>query len=275
MAKIERLESGADMSDFDGRAGEDEAAEEGSRLPLLILIALLVLAAFAGVVWLAYTQGVERGRADAPRIMEAQGTSGAKLKVYQQPAPAAEGTEADSVPPAPSPLAKDTPQATPDLRPSAISTPEVAPLPQPPAKSRLPVQVSNDGAQEAVGVSPAPAQSPMATGAPARLAPTLTEAANVPAAKTALGESLPASVPSGSYLLQIGAYKSLDEADAARLAFEGKHPVASLQFDIKRVDLGDKGTWYRLRLGSFADKTAADAMCARLKAAGSDCLMAK
>src|SRR5215831_6550725 len=43
---------------------DDEVEEEEhSRLPLLIVIALLVLAAFAGVVWLAYNQGVARGRA--------------------------------------------------------------------------------------------------------------------------------------------------------------------------------------------------------------------
>ncbi len=42
---------------------EEEEDIEGSRLPLLIVLALLVLAMFAGVVWLAYTQGVARGRA--------------------------------------------------------------------------------------------------------------------------------------------------------------------------------------------------------------------
>src|SRR5215469_17391698 len=43
--------------------------EEHSRLPLLIIIALLVLAAFAGVVWLAYNQGVERSRIAAPVVI--------------------------------------------------------------------------------------------------------------------------------------------------------------------------------------------------------------
>src|SRR5215469_16020511 len=108
MAKFERLEPRAeDMPVFDGGV-DDEDAEEGSRLPLLIVIALLVLAAFAGVVWLAYTQGVERGRADSPRVIVAQGTPGStKLKVYQQAAPADEdAAEADSVPPPPTPIAK-------------------------------------------------------------------------------------------------------------------------------------------------------------------------
>src|SRR5215469_980509 len=105
MAKFERLEPRAeDMPVFDGGV-DDEDSEEGSRLPLLIVIALLVLAAFAGVVWLAYTQGVERGRADAPRVIVAQGTtSGTKLKVYQQPAPADDDSaETETAPPPPTP----------------------------------------------------------------------------------------------------------------------------------------------------------------------------
>ena len=59
-----------DIHVFDGAEDDDDV--EGSRLPLLIVIALLVLATFAGVVWLAYTQGVARGRSDVPRMIAAQ-----------------------------------------------------------------------------------------------------------------------------------------------------------------------------------------------------------
>ena len=44
---------------------DEDPEEERSRAPLLVVIALVVLAAFAGVVWLAYNQGVERGRQGA------------------------------------------------------------------------------------------------------------------------------------------------------------------------------------------------------------------
>ena len=56
---------------YDG--SEDEEDVEGSRLPLLIVLALLVLAMFGGVVWLAYTQGVARGRGETPVLMAANG----------------------------------------------------------------------------------------------------------------------------------------------------------------------------------------------------------
>ena len=50
-----------DLQGFDLTMNMD-AVHQPSRLPLVVLVALVVLAAFAGVVWLAYTQGVERGR---------------------------------------------------------------------------------------------------------------------------------------------------------------------------------------------------------------------
>src|SRR5579862_9405699 len=60
-----------DLQGFDLKTDMD-TVDEPSRLPLLVAIALVVLAAFAGVVWLAYTQGVERGRESISREMIAQ-----------------------------------------------------------------------------------------------------------------------------------------------------------------------------------------------------------
>src|ERR1700753_2974385 len=91
-------EPGEDVRVYD--ASEDEEDVEGSRLPLLIVLALLVLAMFAGVVWLAYTQGVARGRGETPVLTAANGPervappqSGSNtvpyqgFKIYEQPAP--------------------------------------------------------------------------------------------------------------------------------------------------------------------------------------------
>src|ERR1700744_2214943 len=90
---------------------EEDVDEEGSRLPPLIVIALLVLAAFGGVVSLAYSQGVQRGRADAPLMSVAapgpvkeaandrSGTEPHSLKIYEQPAPANDASDDNTPPP--------------------------------------------------------------------------------------------------------------------------------------------------------------------------------
>ena len=73
MANFDRgvYEPSEEVRVFDGSEEEDDV--EGSRLPLLIVLALLVLAMFAGVVWLAYTQGVARGRGETPVLAAASG----------------------------------------------------------------------------------------------------------------------------------------------------------------------------------------------------------
>ena len=101
MANYDRgvYEPSEEVRVFDG--SEEEEDVEGSRLPLLIVLALLVLAMFAGVVWLAYTQGVARGRGETPvltapkparRGSRRQNAGGGAVpyqgfKIYEQPAP--------------------------------------------------------------------------------------------------------------------------------------------------------------------------------------------
>ena len=77
-------------------------------------------------------------------------------------------------------------------------------------------------------------------------------------------------------MLQIGAYESEALADAAWKAFRARHAAATagLGPDIQRADLGDKGVWFRLRVGPFADKASAGATCEKLKAEGAGCFAA-
>ena len=102
-------EPGEDVRVFDG--SEDEEDAEGSRLPLLIVLALLVLAMFGGLVWLAYTQGVARGRTETPVLTAQNGPArvapanqgGAQepykgFKIYEQPAPPDEDTDTTTKP---------------------------------------------------------------------------------------------------------------------------------------------------------------------------------
>jgi cell division protein FtsN len=127
-----------------------------------------------------------------------------------------------------------------------------------------------------VGATAAPAPR-IATQPPASLvAPPATETASALPEDAAPTRATAKPIASGANLLQIGSYKSQDEAEAAWHAFQARHPlVGGYQSDIKQVDLGDKGTWYRLRIGAFADKDAAMSLCSKLKADGASCFMAK
>lgn len=273
-----------DIHIFDGAEDDDDA--EGSRLPLLIVIALFVLAAFGGVVWLAYTQGVARGRSDAPRTIVAQSgpakvaadqngqaTPYKGLKIYQQPAPADEEADHKVTPPpvntAPSDVA--TPETT-------VITPHaegMAPKPQEPK----PQENVTKPAETVAKTNPPPVirneQQPEATAPPKQLAQT----APPPAAPKPAAAEPAATAPAagGAYVLQIGAYKSQEEADAAWKSYHGKHAglLSGYGEDVKKVDLGAKGTWYRLRTGSFASKEAAASLCSKLTAEGGACFPAK
>ena len=60
-------------------------------------------------------------------------------------------------------------------------------------------------------------------------------------------------------MLQIGAYKIQADADAAWKTYKAKHAalLSGYSDDVQQADLGEKGTWYRLRIGGFSDKEVA------------------
>jgi len=75
-------------------------------------------------------------------------------------------------------------------------------------------------------------------------------------------------------VLQIGSYKSQAEAEAAWKTYKAKHTALLNGYsdNIQQADLGEKGTWYRLRIGGFSDREVANALCDRLKADGGACI---
>jgi len=84
------------------------------------------------------------------------------------------------------------------------------------------------------------------------------------------------SALSGGAVLQIGAYRSNALAAQAWQEFLVEHRdlVGDLVNDIQEADLGASGVWHRLRIGPFDDRSAANALCAALKARGADCFVA-
>jgi cell division septation protein DedD len=115
--------------------------------------------------------------------------------------------------------------------------------------------------------APAPPPTATANGAP-RTLPGVAATTAPAAAKAA---------PGGSALLQIGAYKSQADADAAWRTYKSRHAalLAGYGPDVQRADLGEKGIWYRLRIAGFANRDVASALCDRLKADGASCFLGK
>lgn len=290
----------------DGRvydASEDDEDVEGSRLPLLIVLALLVLAMFAGFVWLAYSEGVARGRGETPVITADAGPArvapdnpgGAAepykgFKIYEQPAPPDEDAAPATTPAAPAKVAAAAPAPVsppPATKPALTETPAPAsapaaatPAPAAPAKVAAatpapkpapPLKSSQLPPQPAAPIGPATAPPRALNTASAPPAPK--PAAPVPAATPAAA----ASVPAGASVLQIGAYKSQADADRAWSTYKAKHAslLAGYSPDVKQVDLGEKGTWFRLRIAGFPSKDVASALCDRLKADGGSCFLGK
>jgi cell division protein FtsN len=263
---------------FDGSEDDDEA--EGSRLPVLIVIALVVLASFAGVVWLAYQKGVASGRSE-PRVVVAdtdnQNSSPATntgnpteykgLKIYEQPAP----NDADQG------SAPTTATATPPTAPT--TTPKVEQPTSPPL--RAPVTEATDNSAVAPKAAALPPPAPVKPKPEKKVAVVIPSEASAPppslAPDTTAAPAPTHAASTGGYVLQIGSYKSTREAVAAWASDKVKHAgvLSGYSPDVKKVDLGDKGTWYRLRIASFADKSAANDLCDKLKADGGSCFLAK
>jgi hypothetical protein len=84
--------------------------------------------------------------------------------------------------------------------------------------------------------------------------------------------------PPPLYRIQLAAYRSADEATAGwrKLTAAASDLIGDFAPVVRRVDLGpDKGIYFRLQTGGFADRQAARALCGDLLARHIDCLVAK
>ncbi len=264
-------------------SSEDAGLEDGGgkkrrgRL-LPVLLVLLVLAGFSGLVWYAYIWGVGgfapqelpliqaepgpvKSRPESPGGLEVPHQD--KLVLNEiQPDPEKPQVERLLPPPetpkppkpaaAPETLPPPAPPATEvsEPLPAAEPAPETEPPPVPSAAERaptLPPEAEEQPAPEAI--SPKPAEPPQTTAAP----------------------------PAGAYVVQLASLKERAgvEPEWARLqkAFPGL--LGDRQLSVQRVDLGNRGTFHRVRAGFFPDRAAAGKLCARLKAKKQDCFVAE
>ncbi|MEX0591702.1 MAG: SPOR domain-containing protein [Xanthobacteraceae bacterium] len=81
--------------------------------------------------------------------------------------------------------------------------------------------------------------------------------------------------PAGSYVVQVAAQKSEAEAAATWQQLQQRYAavLGAQQASIRRVDLGERGVFYRAQVGPFASRSQASEVCQSLKAAGGECVI--
>jgi hypothetical protein len=178
---------------------------------------------------------------------------------------AAQSPSASAAPPpsVPAPTSQPTPvRVIPTSKPAAAAPPPRAASNPPPA---------SDDAEPASR----PAAPPRAAAnAPLSLNPNAAPAAApAPVARTA---SLPPAASGGGYLVQVSSQRSEAEAQSAFASLQGKYPgqLGGKQAVIRKVELGEKGTYYRAMV-VVGDAAQANQICSGIKAAGGSCLVQK
>ncbi|WP_440959469.1 SPOR domain-containing protein [Oceanicaulis sp. LC35] len=125
---------------------------------------------------------------------------------------------------------------------------------------------------EPAAVEPEPEPEPVRT-EPARPDPAPTQ----PAPAQTRPQTQPTRQVEGAYVAQIGAFRSVEDAEAGWVAFTSRFSDLAMGHapDIQRADLGDRGVFHRLRVAAFATREDAANFCASLDARGQACLVAR
>lgn len=221
------------MRDVERLKEKIEIALDGRQVWALGLSGLLLL---GGV----FTIGVLVGRKSAPAAAQELAAAEAAVEKPAAVVPARPAPAKLEVPPLEVKQAALAPPPAPDEAPPA--DPADKPAAEKPAQGRTPAHAAADPRPSAVIPAPRPA-----TVVPAPQRP-LQVAAASPVSLTA-----PPRDP-GAFTVQIGS--SQDRAEA--LHMENKARAAGLKPYSVEADLGRKGTWYRVRVGAFHDRDAAN-----------------
>lgn len=283
---------------------EDDAEARGGRF-LPIAVVLIALLAVGGLGWYAFhsadqeaeVAGVPTIKADDESIREKPEDEGGMEIPHQDRAiydtlntPSGK-TETATV--------KDTTEE-PVERPKAAVKKEPAkePAPEPKKVERLlddeepvakSVQPVVTEKKAAPGEAPAPVPAAEADAAPSE-APSAAMVADAPqkpvtqpvkqvdsTPSDAASADLKPSTPPPGVRIQLGAFRSENEAVDSwkKILGKNKDVLANKVFTIRKADLGEKGVYYRLQVGSFASATEAKEACKTLNQRKLGCFVAK
>ncbi|MEM9421225.1 MAG: SPOR domain-containing protein [Pseudomonadota bacterium] len=233
---------------------EDEGGLSGF---WILIIFLVVLAAFAGIVYIAYQKG-----------MHAMASNEHDLPVVAaDPSPVREEVALDPVEPTRQEVFDELNDVTP-TRVVADIDPAADPLANFDEVDSAPVTPTPARVAEVTPAAPSPSVTP----------PQPQPQATVPTQRP-VSRSVPqqAAVPSsatGTHVVQVGAFGSNAEAMEQYGALVQKHGnlVGNHAPDVQQASVKGR-TYHRLRLAGFSSRANADQACQRLTAAGTDCFV--
>jgi hypothetical protein len=265
---------------------------------LTMMVSIAAIASFGSVVWWAHNQDVRAGGQGLEPLVVQAPPSPARVKpenaggfvppnqdkeVYNRIAPGAVPVQPEKLLPGPTvpklpasgmPLPTAPKPADSDAKtPTPLQTASATPVGSPPAAGQ-----AGPTPPPAQSATPAPTAPAPMTPPPAGSQPTVTQAPSTAPAQEA-GPSIASLIdnmagPTGGWRVQIASVKSEDIAKSTWARLQAAHGdiLGNLRMQPTRVDLGDKGVWYRVQAGPLDEKQA-QGICGTLKTRKADCVI--
>ncbi len=243
---------------------------------LTVMVSIAAIASFGSVVWWAHNQDVKAGGKGLEPLVVQAPTTPARIKpenagglvppnqdkeVFNRISPGAVPSQPEKLLPA---------AVTPKLPASGMPLPATPREPEV-AKAPTPLQPNPP-----VSATSSPAPAPAEPKVPAN-PPNVQQASATPAS-TESGPSIASLIenmsgPTGGWRVQIASVKNEDVAKSTWARLQSAHGdvLASLRMQPVRVDLGDRGVWYRVQAGPL-DERQAQSVCSTLKSRKADCV---
>jgi hypothetical protein len=231
---------------------------------LTVMVSIAAIASFGSVVWWAHNQDVKAGGKGLEPLVVQAPTTPTRTKpenagglvppnqdkeVFNRIAPGAVQTQPEKLLPGPT---------NPKLPANGLPTP-AAPKEAEAAKTPTPVQTaSTTGA---------------ATPAPPAVQPTDVKPGTTESGPTIASLIDNMSGPTAGWRVQVASVKNEDVAKSTWARLQSAHGdvMANLKMQAVRVDLGEKGVWYRVQAGPLDEKQA-QTVCTTLKSRKADCV---
>jgi len=262
-----------EYSEYDGM--DDDEDEGGLSGFSVLMIGLVMFGAFAATTYVFYQKGIKQGERRAGIETPYVAADPEPIKIETADAGASiEDREVydiyDGEEPAPVTVIDEAPEEPVDRNPEDAIGAITAGIADDVVEEADAI-IANLEEEDAAAFDPIPEPEPVPVTepTPANATATTPEPAPTPAPAASSRSAI-----SGSHVVQVGSFRSNDEALAKWSSMQSKigAVLGDKSFDIEAADLGARGVYHRLRVGPFASSDAANAYCATLKQNGQDCL---